>query len=195
MEYKLVHRKDSLIITTIDIINEIGIQGLSTREIAKRQGVSEATIFRHYKSKNELLIAVLDFYSKFDSDISKSTQLKYLSAREAIEFWVNSYVEYYENYPAITSINQAYDVLASDKALAGKIKEIFNYRIGVLRTLIDRAKQEGELRHEIKSESLADIILGHKRHVCLRWRLDGFSFSLKDDTMHTLKTILDAFKP
>jgi AcrR family transcriptional regulator len=195
MEERLLHRKESLILTTIDVMNEIGIQGLSTREIAKRQGVSEATLFRHYKTKNELLIAVIDFYSRFDTDIAKSTQLKNLSAIEAIEFWVNSYVEYYENYPAITSINQAYDVLASDKALAGKIKEIFNYRSGILRTLIDRAKQEGMLKHEIESESLADIILGHKRHICLRWRLAGYSFSLKKDTIHTLKMILDAFKP
>ncbi|MDF2890701.1 MAG: transcriptional regulator TetR family [Clostridia bacterium] len=195
MDKGLLHRKDSLILTTIDVMNELGIQGLSTREIAKRQGVSEATLFRHYKSKNELLIAVLDFYSQFDSDIAKSTEMRQLSAREAIEFWVNSYVEYYENYPAITSINQAYDVLASDNSLAMKIKEVFNYRRDILMALIDRAKQAGEVKSEIESEILTDIILGHKSYICLKWRLDGFSFSLKDSTMLTLKVVLDAFKP
>ncbi|MDF2592112.1 MAG: transcriptional regulator TetR family [Clostridia bacterium] len=195
MDIKLLHRKDSLILTTVDVMNELGIQGLSTREIAKRQGVSEATLFRHFKSKNELLIAVLDYYSQFDSDIAKSTEMKQLSAREAIEFWINSYVEYFENYPAITAINQAYDVLASDEALAVKIKEIFNYRRNMLKTLIDRAKQAGEIKHEIESENLTDIILGHKNYNCLKWRLDNFSFSLKNTTMLTLKMILDAFKP
>ncbi len=175
-------------------MNELGIQGLSTREIARRQGVSEATLFRHYKSKNVLLIAVLDYYSQFDSDIARSTELKQISPKEAIEFWVNSYVEYYENYPAITSINQSYDVLASDAVLAVKIKEIFNFRRNMLRKLIDKAKQAGELKLEIESEGLTDIILGYINYNCLKWRLDGFNFSLRDSTMLNLKIVLDAFK-
>lgn len=194
MEYKLVHRKESLIITTIDTINEIGIQGLSTREIAKRQGVSEATIFRHYKSKNELLIAVLDFYSKFDSDIAKSTQLKYLSPREAIEFWLNSYVEYYENYPAITSIDQLCDTLTYDSELSDRAKEIFDFRGNVLKELINQAKKTEGINTEANSEHLADIILGYIKFNCLKWRLSNFNFSLKNSTMSTLAMILDMFK-
>ena len=195
MVNSLLHRRESLILTTIDVMNELGIQGLSTREIAKRQGVSEATLFRHYKSKNDLLIAVLDFYSQFDSDIAKSTGLKDISSGEAIVFWINSYVEYYENYPAITAINQAYDVLASDAVLAVKIKEIFSFRRNMLRELIEKAKKAGELKPEIESGSLTDIILGLVNYNCLKWRLDDFNFSLKESTMLSLKIILEAFKP
>ena len=47
----ILHRKEQLILTAIEIIDEIGIQRLTTREIAKRQQISEATIFRHFKIK------------------------------------------------------------------------------------------------------------------------------------------------
>jgi AcrR family transcriptional regulator len=194
MEDSLLHRKESLILTTIDVMSEIGILGLSTREIARRQGVSEATLFRHYKSKNELLLAVLDFYSQYDSDIAKTTELKSLSPREAIEFCVNSYVEYYENYPAITSINQAYDVLAYDAVLSVKIKEILNYRTNMLKKLIENAKEAGVIKKEIKSENFADIVLGLIRFNCLKWRLNKFNYSLKNSTMENLKVLLDSFK-
>src|SRR5246127_699279 len=36
-----------------------GIQGATTREIAWRAGVNEVTLFRHFKSKEQLLGAVL----------------------------------------------------------------------------------------------------------------------------------------
>jgi AcrR family transcriptional regulator len=192
---KILHRKERLILTTIDVINEMGIQSLSTREIAKRQGVSEATLFRHFKSKNELLIAVLDFYSKFDSDIAESINLKQLSPRESIEFWVNSYVEYYENYPAITSIMQIYEVLASDNLLVDKIKSILNFRSNILIQLFDNAKAAGAIAPEADSKKLTDTISGYIRINCFNWRLAGFSYSLKDSTMSSLKMILDAFKP
>jgi AcrR family transcriptional regulator len=42
-----------------EVLNRCGIQGATTREIARRAGVSEVTLFRHFKSKEQLLRAVL----------------------------------------------------------------------------------------------------------------------------------------
>jgi AcrR family transcriptional regulator len=42
-----------------EILNRVGIQGATTREIARRAGVNEVTLFRHFKSKEQLLRAVL----------------------------------------------------------------------------------------------------------------------------------------
>lgn len=123
MRESILHRKERLIITAIEVIDELGIQGLSTREIARRQDVSEATLFRHYKNKNELLLGVLDHFSKFDNEILQSAKLKNLSAEEAIVYFITSTVEYYENYPAITSIMQIFDVLRYDNELSDKVKQ------------------------------------------------------------------------
>lgn len=194
MDIALLHRKESLILTTIDVINELGIQGLSTREIAKRQGVSEATLFRHYKSKSELLLAVLDYYSQFDSDIVKSIELKQLSPRAAIEFAVNSYVEYYENYPAITAITQLSDVLAYDEILSAKVKEIIIYRRTMVSKFIENAQIADEIKTSIGSEALADVFIGFIQFNILNWRLNKFNYSLKSTTMDGLKSLLDSFK-
>jgi AcrR family transcriptional regulator len=40
-------------------LNKRGIQGATTREIARRAGVHEVTLFRHFKSKEQLLRAIL----------------------------------------------------------------------------------------------------------------------------------------
>ena len=37
-----------------------GIQGATTRQIARKAGVNEVTLFRHFKSKEQLLGAVLE---------------------------------------------------------------------------------------------------------------------------------------
>ncbi|QHQ61768.1 TetR family transcriptional regulator [Anaerocolumna sedimenticola] len=138
----IIHRKERLIITTIEIIDELGLQGLSTREIAGRQGVSEATIFRHYKSKNELLLAVLENFTEFDQDIFQSIKLKKLPPREAINFLIRSHVEYYENYPAITSILLNFDELRHEKVLEDKVNCIINNRTEYLRELFEEAQKQ-----------------------------------------------------
>jgi AcrR family transcriptional regulator len=42
-----------------ETLNRRGIQGATTREIARRAGIHEVTFFRHFKSKEQLLRAIL----------------------------------------------------------------------------------------------------------------------------------------
>jgi AcrR family transcriptional regulator len=42
-----------------ETLNRDGIQGATTREIARQAGVCEVTLFRHFKSKEQLLRAIL----------------------------------------------------------------------------------------------------------------------------------------
>lgn len=194
MEDNILHRKEKLIITTIEIIDELGIQKLSTREIARRQGVSEATLFRHYKSKNELLGAVLDYFSQFDDDIYQSTVIRKLSSMEAIVFLIKLYSEYYENYPAITSIMQIFDVLRYEEDLTNKINGIINKRQGFIKQLVEEAQKDGDINRDFDSDEIADIINGLCREICLKWRLENRKFSLSKRTLSALHIFLDSIK-
>jgi len=193
MDKNMLHRKDRLIITTIEIIDELGIHCLSTREIARREGVSEATLFRHYKNKNELLMAVLDSFSQFDHDIFQSVKIKQLSPIESLKYMVNAYTEYYENYPAITAILELYEVFRYDKDLVEKIKDIQYTRTDMTKQLIQEAIDISELPPFINSYNLAVLISGMSREICLNWRLGHFDFKLSERMQATLIMLLTAF--
>lgn len=193
MGINVLHRKEQLILTTIDIIDELGIQKLTTREIARRQEVSEATLFRHYKNKNELLIAVLDYFIQFDSDILQSTELNELKPTETLLYLITTIAEYYENYPAITSILQLFDVLRYEEELSDKIKTIQENRTSTLRQIIEAAKSNSEIPSDTDSEMMAMMISGFFREICLNWRLSNFNFSLRKQTRGTLEMLLKEF--
>lgn len=193
MELYGLHRKDSLILTAIELLDELGVQGLSTRAIANRQSVSEATLFRHYKSKNDLLLAMIDEDSKYDGDIFSTVSINKMPPRNAITFFFNSIAEYYENYPAITAIQQAYDVLSYEPVLADRIKKAFNTRIDFLKSLIAEAQATGEIDSAVDSEKLSYVIWGSFTIICLSWRFSIYNFSLKKYVLTTLEMTLDAF--
>ena len=191
---KLLHTKESLILSTIEVISEQGLQGLTTREVAKRQGISESTIFKHYKSKNELILAVLEYFSQYDQAIIESLGLKDLKPLEAITYFVEAYVTYYENYPEITAITLSYEGLIHEVELSDVVKRIFAKRVNTIQSLIEDAKQQKEIPKDVDPESLADLIVGLERVIVLRWRLEHYNFSLKEHTLTALKMLLDVFK-
>jgi AcrR family transcriptional regulator len=51
--------RQRLFAAATETLNSRGIQGATTREIARRAGVHEVTLFRHFKSKEQLLRAIL----------------------------------------------------------------------------------------------------------------------------------------
>jgi AcrR family transcriptional regulator len=191
MGIDLLPRKEQLILTTIDIINDLGIQKLTTREIAKRQNISEATIFRHFNSKNELLSSTLDYFVQFDKDILQTARLRKLKPLQALLFFGVSLAEYYENYPAITAILHLFDVMRYESELADKVLEIQNGRVAVLHQLVEEAVKEEEIGQDIDSEMLAIVILGAFKELCLNWRLSWFTFSLRERTQVMLEKMLN----
>lgn len=194
MGINLLNRKERMILTTIDIINELGIQKLTTREIAKRQEVSEATIFRHFRNKNELLLAVLNYFTQYDKDITETVKLREMEPLAALQYMVAAYAEYFENYPAITSILQLFDVLRYEPELETRILEIQDYRTGALKALIDLAVKSGTIKMETDSSMLAIIISGMIREQTLNWRIHKQGFSLRERSVIMLEMILDAFR-
>ncbi len=54
-----VERRGEIVEATIAIIAEQGLREVKTAELARRVGVSEATIFRHFGSLEEVLIAAV----------------------------------------------------------------------------------------------------------------------------------------
>lgn len=55
----LTDKQKKIIMAAIDSFSEKGYAATSTSEIAKKAGVAEGTIFRHYKTKKDLLLGII----------------------------------------------------------------------------------------------------------------------------------------
>jgi AcrR family transcriptional regulator len=58
-DLSLSDKQRKILEAAIDTFSEKGYAASSTSEIAKKAGVAEGTIFRHYKTKKELLISIV----------------------------------------------------------------------------------------------------------------------------------------
>lgn len=59
--------KDKIIEATIELVNEKGYKGATTKEISKRAGLNEVTLFRHFGSKKGIVEEIIKKYGFIDS--------------------------------------------------------------------------------------------------------------------------------
>jgi AcrR family transcriptional regulator len=58
-EIKITEKQSKILQAAIEAFSEKGFAATSTSEIAQKAGVAEGTIFRHYKTKKELLFSIV----------------------------------------------------------------------------------------------------------------------------------------
>lgn len=54
-------RRNQLLRTAVGLFSQRGFEGTTTKSIAAAAGVSEAVIFQHFQSKEELYVSILDY--------------------------------------------------------------------------------------------------------------------------------------
>lgn len=174
----VIHRKEKIIFTAIDAINESGVQALSTKKVAQMESIAESTIFKHFKSKAEILSAVLDFYSQYDDDIIETIKVRNLKGITALKYFLESYLRYYENYPAITAITQGLNEMRYIDELADKVEHILNNRASCLYTIIREAQTENKISNQYDVVNYVDAIMGTINGIIRTWRMENMTFDL-----------------
>lgn len=193
MQKSLIKRRESIIVSTIQTLNAVGLQNLSTKLIANQEGVSEGTLFRHFKTKSEIMLAVVDHFSQYDDAIIETCGQKNFSPLEAIRYFYNAYVEYYQNYPEITVVIQAYDSLMCDPELSPKVSSIIYKRSDFMIKTIQAAMDQKLIRAKLDPVVLENILTGGSKEICLKWRMNKYNFSIKEKTAEMVELILNGF--
>lgn len=184
-----LRRRENIIICAIDILDEAGIQGLTTREIARRQGITEAAVYKQFTGKREIILTILDRYACFDEHISDTIVDNGLEGLKALYFFAKAYAEYYENYPQITTVMFSMDVYKYEPETNQRMRSIVEKRTSLITRLISEAQSKGEFRDDSTAEELTTILMGMIWSITYKWKMDNCSGSLKQRIMSTMDLI------
>ncbi len=110
-EAKFSEKQLKIIEAAIEIFSEKGFAATSTNEIAKKAGVAEGTIFRHYKTKKELLVSIVSplmaklLGPHFAKDFANEVfELKYETFEEFIRNLASNRYEFIKKHIAVVKI-------------------------------------------------------------------------------------------
>jgi AcrR family transcriptional regulator len=67
-------RRRVIVEAALALFSRKGFRGTTTKEIAEAAGCSEATIFKHFASKDELYSAILEAKSQIEETLAKAAQ-------------------------------------------------------------------------------------------------------------------------
>ncbi len=119
------------------------------REIAAKAGVGTGTIYRHFPTRADLIIAVYRHQVEACAEAGPVLLASSASPRVALEKWINLFVEF------LTTKHGLAAVLQSDKASFDTLHAYFLERLVPICTqLLDAAVKADEIRSDIEALDL-----------------------------------------
>ncbi|WP_271394096.1 TetR/AcrR family transcriptional regulator [Aequorivita sinensis] len=172
-------------------ISQYGIQNLTIKTLAEDIGLSEPALYRHFKSKNEILLSVLDYFkTEMQNRIQAIPFKEEATYPEKLRLIFNSQLQAFTDKPAIVSVIFAESIFHFDESLSNKVAEIMDLMQNYVSENVKNGQENGQYSKKIGASTLTTIIIGGMRMAVLKWKLSGHKSNLIKDGKSVLNGIL-----
>jgi AcrR family transcriptional regulator len=178
---ELTNRQKEIVLNTIHIISKQGIQDLTIKNISAAINVTEAAIYRHFTSKNELLMEVLNYFEGLADHMINEVESSGKSQLEKIEMFVMQRYDLFRNNPDLAKVMFSEVMFENDHALSQKMLSIIQKHMHLISEYIEKAQTEGLIRNDIKQKQIFRMIVGSMRLLVTQWTLSDYSFPLEEE--------------
>lgn len=125
----------------LELFTEKGIHATTTKDIAKRAGVSEGALYRHFKSKQELAEDLyLTHLSYFTAELDRSVLLA-STLRQRLDAFVEGCFRFFDEDRTLFT----YLILSEHNELGRTSRKVRHVR-HLVRDILEDGRQKGEVR-------------------------------------------------
>lgn len=169
-------RQQEIIDTALDIISEKGLENFTIKNLAKARGVSEPALYRHFDSKENILVLILSRYRNGIFDLLEIISEKDVLPYEKIEFFYLEILRRFSDSPALSSIIFSDELFMRNNRLSREASSIMMMMHDGIERILKAAKSAGVLTSGTPCGELSWIIMGAIHMTVARWRLSGYSY-------------------
>jgi len=190
---RTVLRRKQIVETLRKIIIKYGSEHVTVRRLAKEIGVSGGAIYRHFKSKREILLFLVDeIEENLIGDIEKSYPIK--NPLELLGKISRDLLSSIEQRKGVSFLVIAEIISLGDKRLNRQISEVLNNFLDHIKQIISEGIKSGEIREDIDVDMAATTFFGMLQGLVTIWSLSGFPSTLERKYESVWNIFLEAIK-
>lgn len=187
---ELTTRQGEIIATAMELISRKGIQELTIRNLARELGITEPAIYRHFDSKSDILVAMLEHLHADTQSLFAQMQQEGSCLERIRQYYVLRFRRL-ETNPAGAAVVFSDEAFMNDERLAVMVRALVELALDSTTALLVQARSEGEIPagHGGNEYTLATLLVGGVRLLVRRWHMDKQAWSLSE---HGMK-VVDGF--
>ncbi|MCK9157612.1 MAG: TetR/AcrR family transcriptional regulator [Candidatus Cloacimonas sp.] len=187
---ELTVRQKDILKAAIAIIANQGYEKLTIKNLATKIGVTEAALYRHFKSKREIVTMILSYFEELSNrvlnEICESNNAPLDNIRKFVE---DRYILFSKN-PDLAKVMFSEELFKNDPTFKGQFQCIMHKHKQAMESYLIQAQKDGNIKKDISSIQLFRIIIGSMRFTVTQWNLSDGAFDLQKDGSDLFESII-----
>ncbi|MGZ5253667.1 MAG: TetR/AcrR family transcriptional regulator [Flavitalea sp.] len=176
------------------ILTASGVGGLTIKNLAKEMKFSESAIYRHFTSKEEIIIALLEYLAEsMDERYSKAVSSGQSPEEKFTKMFQNQFSFFKKNPHFVVAVFSD-GLMEESQRINETILKIMSVKMKHLMPIILEGQQKKVFSNSILSDDLVHIVMGTFRLQMFKWRIANFQFDISRNGDKMIQSVLTLIK-
>lgn len=187
-------RKAEIVATMLRLADALGPDRLTTLALAKAVGVTQAAVFRHFPTKQDLWLAVA---AQIAEDLHRAWEVVLATdaaAPDRVLALVRGQLRQIAAYPAIPAILHSRELHTENAALRAQFVALMTRFQTLLIEALTEGKAQGAFRGDLVPNDAAILLISLVQGLAIRWSLGQRAYALEDEGGRLLACQIDLFR-
>lgn len=190
---KITNRQFEIIEAAGKIMTTSGVSGLTIKKLAKEIKLSEGAIYRHFESKEDIIVGMLEFLAdKMFERLKEVTNSS--KPEEQFKALFQEQFRYFKANPHYVVAVFSDGLFEESIRINEGISKIMVVKRSILLPIIKSGQASGVFTSAISSEDMTQIVIGTFRLQMYKWRLANFEFDVVENGTKRIESILKIIK-
>jgi AcrR family transcriptional regulator len=171
-------RREQIVEAALGLVAEYGLRRLSIAAVARRVGLVPSGIYRHYKNKDEIVSAVLDFLGRRVMGNVEAARAAHSAGLDRLRATLMGHIRFIREGRAIPRIIFSDDVHSGHPDRKQQVLRILTAYRGQLAEMIRQGQQEGAVRGDVDPDDAAMMFFGVIVPAGILWHLTEGGFDV-----------------
>ncbi len=171
-------RKKQIMDAARKLIMRSGSEHVTIKNMAKEVGISDSAIYRHFKSKTEILSFLADYVSAgliHDIEMARGVGFNSMNIIDEI---LRTHLSKIKQKRGLSFLVLAEIISFGNKSLNKKVSDNIQIYVDRLRVVLSDGVRAGVVRKDVDLDAAALLLFGMIQGLVNRWALNAYKFDL-----------------
>ena len=175
------------------ILTASGVSGLTIKNLAKEMRFSESAIYRHFESKEEIILSMLNYLASNTEKRLSNIQLT-TDPEENLKALFREQFSFFSLNPHLVVAVFSDGLLEESQRINESFMKLMNIKMKFLMPIIMEGQQRRIFTNAITTDELMHIIMGTFKLQMFKWRIANFEFDIKRSGENMVQSLLTLMK-
>lgn len=172
------------------ILTASGLSGLTIKNLAKEMKFSESAIYRHFASKEDIIISLLEYLAQDMENRFSRVITDEQSPEENFRAIFQNQFSFFKMNPHFVVAVFSDGLIEESQRINEKILRIMSVKMKHLMPVLKEGQEKHVFTKSISIDDLLNVVMGTFRLQMFKWRVANFDFDIRIKGDHMIESLL-----